>query len=60
MVEDAEAAVAKDTEQYLSISSKKELDILVSQGRETQQTIGDFHQTVKDYFTAQQSVKRSE
>lgn len=57
---DAEAALDHDTKAYLDVSSNRALTGLVKQGQESQKILGDFHQTVKDYFLAQQKTERSD
>lgn len=56
---DAELALDKDTKSYLDVNSNRALTGLVQQGQESQRILGDFHQTVKDYFLAQQRTERS-
>lgn len=57
---DAETALDHDTKAYLDVSSNRALTGLVKQGQESQRILGDFHQTVKDYFLAQQKTERSD
>ncbi|PIG80477.1 hypothetical protein AARAC_001624 [Aspergillus arachidicola] len=58
-VEAAEKAVEDDTKTFIDIESRDRLNDLVHQGQDLRDTLGDFHQTVKDYFAAQRNMERS-
>lgn len=54
-VKEDEAALEKDSDFYNKLESRNRLGQIVQNGQELQQTLGDFHQTLKDYILSQMS-----
>lgn len=56
-IQEAEAALKKDIDQYTAQQKKDLLVELVAQGQEDQKTIGDFHQTLRSYIADQVNMR---